>query len=66
MNLPVWNWGTEHTDSPTLLRAFESNHPGTVNFARADGSVEAVSETMEVTTMRNLAGMADGTVVSFN
>ena len=66
VNLPVWNWGTETNSTSTLLRAFESNHPGTVNFARADGSVEAVSETMEVTTMRNLAGMADGTIASFN
>ena len=67
VNLPVWNWGTENTNSPsTLLRAFQSNHPGTVNFARADGSVEAIAETMDVTTMRNVAGMADGTVASFN
>ena len=66
MNLPVWNWGTEFTDSTsTLLRAFLSNHPGTVNFSRADGSVHAIDDTMDVTTMRNAAGMADGNAVSF-
>ena len=66
VNLPVWNWGTEFTDSTsTLLRAFLSNHPGTVNFSRADGSVHAIDDTMDVTTMRNAAGMADGNVVSF-
>jgi len=64
-NLPVWNWGTEFTESTsTLLRSFQSNHSGTVNFAKADGSVQAVAETMDVTTMRNVAGMADGTVAS--
>ena len=66
MNLPVWNWGTEFTDSPsTLLQSFQSNHPGTVNFSSADGSVHAIDDNMDVTTMRNAAGMADGNVVSF-
>ena len=66
VNLPVWNWGTEFTDSTsTLLRSFQSNHPGTVNFSSADGSVHAIDDNMDVTTMRNAAGMADGNVVSF-
>lgn len=64
-NLPVWNWGRDGGSS-TTLRQFRSNHTGIVNFARADGSVRSISEDTDVTTMRNLSGMGDGTVTSLD
>jgi len=64
INMPMWYWGNPSTSGSVTLRGFASNHSGIVNFAYADGSVRSVSESAEQLTMRNLAGMSDGTVTS--
>ena len=67
VNLPMVNWGTEFTDSTsTTLRSFKSNHSGTINFARGDGSVQGIPENTDQTTMRNLSGRADGILTTLN
>ncbi len=67
VNMPIWYWGTEFVNSTSVaLRSFKSNHLGTINFARADGSVNTVSEGTDQTTMRNLSGMADGTIATLD
>jgi prepilin-type N-terminal cleavage/methylation domain-containing protein len=43
---------------------FSSYHPGIVNFALADGSVRALSFTINNTTYRRLSGMRDGNPIS--
>lgn len=63
MTMPMYRWG-EATNAQRLLHNYSSNHPGTVNFALADGSVRAVSETTDPTIMHNLSGMADGILAS--
>ncbi|WP_218931917.1 DUF1559 domain-containing protein [Adhaeretor mobilis] len=65
VNLPMWYWGSEGS-STIELRSFNSNHPGAVIFARADGSAGTVPEDADTTTMRNLSGMGDGTSASLD
>ena len=43
---------------------FHSMHPGIVNFATADGSVHAISQTSDFNVYVYLSGMADGQVVN--
>lgn len=64
VNLPIFYWGQEGTSS-LELRAFNSNHTGTINFVKADGSVRSVSEDAELTAMQNMSSMGDGGVASF-
>ncbi len=47
-----------------LMRGFRSLHPGGVNFARCDGSVGFVSETIEHVVYRALSTRQGGEVVS--
>lgn len=61
--LPMNYWSIQ-TNDQRKLHAFRSNHPGTVQFASADGSVHSISENTDLTTMQNLSGRSDGTVVS--
>ena len=42
---------------------FRSQHTGIVNFAFADGSVHAISQTMDFNTYIYLSGMADRRVI---
>jgi prepilin-type N-terminal cleavage/methylation domain-containing protein len=46
------------------IEQFSSTHPGVVHFARADGSVQGVSDTTDQVTLNRLAAMADGEVAS--
>jgi prepilin-type processing-associated H-X9-DG protein len=48
--------------SPTLFSA-RSRHPGGVQVALCDASVRFISETINLTVWRNLAGMQDGNPV---
>jgi prepilin-type N-terminal cleavage/methylation domain-containing protein len=41
---------------------FQSNHPGAVNFANADGSVRSVSRTADFVTFVQASGMRDGKI----
>ena len=61
--LPMNYWSIQ-TNDQRKLHAFRSNHPGTVHFASADASVHSISENADLTTMQNLSGRSDGTVVS--
>lgn len=63
VTIPMFHWADATSDT-RRLHTFISNHPGTVSFAGADGSVRSISENADETTMRNLSGMRDGTVVS--
>jgi len=47
-------------DSVTIMRSFGSRHPGGCNFAMADGSVQFVSQNIDVNLYRQLATRADG------
>ena len=60
--LPINFWSIDSNDQ-RKLHAFLSNHNGTVNFSRADGSVSAISENTDITILRSLSGRADGTVL---
>ena len=67
--LPTVFWHNNSTvGSSTLARqtilSFKSKHSGTVNFTRADGSVQSIPITTDPTIMNNLGGRADGTIVS--
>ncbi|QEG24742.1 DUF1559 family PulG-like putative transporter [Mariniblastus fucicola] len=57
---PDSSWG------PAQLFEYASGHPGTVSFSRGDGSVGAVSEDTDATVIRNMSGIADGTVASID
>ena len=57
-------WGGEDLSNAQTTLSYRSNHPGTVNFANADGSVRSVPDNADLITMRNLSGMADGEVVT--
>ena len=57
-------WGGEDLSNQQTTLSYRSNHPGTVNFANADGSVRSVPDNADLITMRNLSGMADGEVVT--
>jgi prepilin-type N-terminal cleavage/methylation domain-containing protein/prepilin-type processing-associated H-X9-DG protein len=61
---PTGLWNT--TWDPGRHAQFNSNHPGTVNFAMADASVQAVSKTADIYPMLYLGGMADGWVSSLS
>ena len=61
--LPINFWSID-TNDQRKLQTFLSNHTGTVNFVKADGSVSAISENTDLTIMRSLSGRSDGTVVS--
>ena len=69
MVLPTAFWLNNSTGGVTAgivtLFSFKSKHSGTVNFTRADGSVQTVAITTDPTIMHDLAGKADGAVVSF-
>jgi prepilin-type N-terminal cleavage/methylation domain-containing protein/prepilin-type processing-associated H-X9-DG protein len=47
-----------------LVRGFRSNHPGGVNFAMVDGSVQFISDTIEHTVYRAMSTREGGEVVS--
>lgn len=61
-NLPMGTWNT--TWAPGLHFMFTSNHPGTVNFAMGDASVQQVTRSADFQAMARLAGMADGRIQS--
>jgi prepilin-type processing-associated H-X9-DG protein len=44
-------------------RVFSSYHPGGVNVGMGDGSVRFLRETMNLTTLKSLGGMNDGSIV---
>jgi len=56
--------GTGSTPPSRSLFAARSRHPGGVTVALCDASVRFVSETIDLTVWRNLAGMQDGKPVS--
>jgi len=75
VSMAMFNWGRESslehsrvngTSSTVAVRSFNSSHPGTANFANADGSVRSVADSADQTTMRDLAGMADGSTASLD
>jgi prepilin-type N-terminal cleavage/methylation domain-containing protein/prepilin-type processing-associated H-X9-DG protein len=45
---------------------FHSKHPGGVNFVMCDGSVQYISEDVDLKTYRNLAQIDDGEIASLN
>jgi prepilin-type processing-associated H-X9-DG protein len=45
---------------------FKSNHPGTVNFAMADASVQSIPNGAAIIPLLHLSGMRDGFVVSLS
>jgi prepilin-type processing-associated H-X9-DG protein len=47
-------------NSVTTMRGFGSRHPGGCNFAMADGSIQFVSQSIDVNVYRQLATRADG------
>lgn len=59
-----WPKSVQGTNGIRISYAYRSNHPGVVQFASADGAVHTISENAELTTMQNLSGRSDGTVVS--
>ena len=61
--MPMNLWSQVSSTAEAVF-TFDSNHPGVVNFARADGSVRSISENANIDTMRALSGRADGAVIS--
>ena len=61
--MPMNLWSQVSSTAEAVF-IFDSNHPGVVNFARADGSVRSISENANIDTMRALSGRADGAVIS--
>jgi prepilin-type processing-associated H-X9-DG protein len=55
------NWSINGFDAPRGIGS--SYHPGTANFVFADGSAHAIDENLNITTLMNLAAMADGNVL---
>ncbi len=55
---PDSSWG------PAQLFEYRGGHPGTTNFSRGDGSVQSISQDQDRIIMRNMSGIADGTVAS--
>jgi prepilin-type N-terminal cleavage/methylation domain-containing protein/prepilin-type processing-associated H-X9-DG protein len=47
-------------DSATIMRGFGSRHPGGCNFAMCDGSIQFVSQSIDVNVYRQLSTRADG------
>ena len=58
--MQVASWGINLSD--TTWRNFSSKHTNLVNFAMCDGSVKGLRNGSDVTTFRQLAAMADGSV----
>lgn len=62
--LPVFDQGLvgvpDIQNNEKEWRGFNSKHPGVVYFAFGDGSVHALSKTIDPLVLRYLAGMADG------
>lgn len=50
--------------NPLPVGGFSSYHPGTVNFAMADGSVRYLRPTMNATILQNLTNRKDGGLLS--
>ena len=48
------------TAAGASIDQFNSFHPGVFHFARADDSVEGIQEDIDLDTLKDLAGMADG------
>ena len=63
--MPMNAWGQVPSSAHDVF-SFGSYHPGVVRFARADGSVNTVSETTDIDTMRSLSGRKDGTIANLN
>jgi len=54
---------TRH-DAPTgTLLGFGSDHPGTCNFVRADGSTGSISNDLDTIVLANLCHRSDGEVI---
>lgn len=61
------NWDSTVSDCGNLWNAkagFTSRHPGGANFVLVDGSVQFISETIDLTTIRRLGDKEDGNPVS--
>jgi prepilin-type N-terminal cleavage/methylation domain-containing protein len=54
------------TAADASIDQFNSYHPGIVHFARADGSVEGIQEDIDLETLQDMAGMADGDAPGVN
>lgn len=52
--------------APLTVGGFGSNHPGTVQFGYADGSVRAIFEGVDPATLQQLANRRDGAIVNAN
>jgi len=55
---------SDDNDNPIDVYGFGSHHPGTILFARGDGSVASISNTTPPTIMSALACVNDGVAVS--
>jgi prepilin-type processing-associated H-X9-DG protein len=53
-------WAAANFSAPS------SSHPGTTNFARADGSVSAIPVSVDPLAVRHIAGKADGVIFSLD
>ncbi len=51
------------TRRDATIDQFSSKHPGTVNFAFVDGSVQQIRESVDYDTLLNLAGVSDGKII---
>jgi prepilin-type processing-associated H-X9-DG protein len=61
------NWDSTVSDCTNLWNAkagFTSRHPGGANFVLVDGSVQFISETIDLTTIRRLGDKEDGNPVT--
>jgi prepilin-type processing-associated H-X9-DG protein len=56
------NWGVNGRDTPRGLAS--SAHPGGANVAMGDGSAHFLNENLNIHTLRALAAMQDGVIVS--
>jgi prepilin-type N-terminal cleavage/methylation domain-containing protein len=66
VNLGI-NWDSTVADCSNLWNAkssFHSLHPGGAQFTLVDGSVQFISETIDLTTIRNLGHRKDGNPVT--
>ncbi|MEM6799693.1 MAG: DUF1559 domain-containing protein, partial [Planctomycetota bacterium] len=60
---PTFTLNANGAEDFIAFAAFGSQHPGGAYFARADGSVVFVSETIDGVTYERLGAKADGEVV---
>ena len=56
---PSWQGGPHHTSN------FRSFHTGGANFGFCDGSIQYLSDSIDMTTFRHLSSVADGEVVAW-